>query len=198
VWLSEWLEGPGIQGYESLERVALFRSTGRCFAAIAAWHAHHDMAALAEKQAPRLAAAGARDAARALLAAAGDTLTEREAKHALAAYGVPVSRRSSHERRGSALRHAPLATRSRSIVERRRPHKTEAGVVRLAIADGVALRRAFDEVMAAARRAARGEIRGVLVQPMAPGVRSLSAPAWTRWSARDRGGPGGVGRSDEG
>jgi acyl-CoA synthetase (NDP forming) len=173
VWLSEWLQGPGVQNYEAMPRVALFRSTGRCFAAIAAWHAHHEAAALAGKQAPRLAAAGARDTARALLAAAGDTLTEREAKRALAAYGVPVVEeqlaRTVEEARAAARALGyPVAIKVESPAI---PHKTEAGVVRLAIADDAALRRAYDEVMAAARRAARAdEIRGVLVQPMASGV----------------------------
>ncbi len=173
VWLSEWLQGPGVDNYEAMPRVALFRSTGRCFAAIAAWHAHHDAAAVAEMQAPRLAAAGASDTARGLLAAAGDTLTEREAKRALAAYGVPVVEEKLVRTVDEALAAAralgyPVAIKVESPAI---PHKTEAGVVRLAIADGIALRHAYEEVMAAAERAARAEeIRGVLVQPMASGV----------------------------
>jgi acyl-CoA synthetase (NDP forming) len=172
VWLSEWLEGPGIQGYESLPRVALFRSTGRCMATIAAWHAHHD-ASSAGGEGPRLAAPGAREAARALLAAAGDTLTEREAKRALAAYGVPVVEEKLARTAQEALAAAralgyPVAIKAESPAI---PHKTEAGVVRLAIPDGAALGHAYGEVMAAAERAARPEdIRGVLVQPMASGV----------------------------
>jgi acyl-CoA synthetase (NDP forming) len=172
VWLSEWLEGPGIQGYESLEKIALFRSTGRCFAAIAAWHAHHD-AARSTGAAARLAPAGARETARALLAAAGDTLTEREAKRALAAYGVPVVEEKLACTADEALAAArllgyPVAIKAESLAI---PHKTEAGVVRLSIADDAALRKAYDEVMAAGLRAARAEeIRGVLVQPMASGV----------------------------
>jgi acyl-CoA synthetase (NDP forming) len=175
VWLSEWLEGPGIQGYESLPRVALFRSTGRCMAAIAAWHAHHDAAQVAG-DAPRLAGKGARDAAARLLAAAGDTLTEREAKQALAAYGVPVVEERLARTGQEALAAAralgyPVAIKVESPAI---PHKTEAGVVRLAIADGASLGHAYGEVMAAAARVATPEeIRGVLVQPMASGVEIL-------------------------
>jgi acyl-CoA synthetase (NDP forming) len=175
VWLSEWLEGPGIQGYESLPRVALFRSTGRCMAAIAAWHAHHDAAQVAG-DAPRLAGKGAREEAAKLLAAAGKTLTEREAKQALAAYGVPVVEERLARTGQEALAAAralgyPVAIKVESPAI---PHKTEAGVVRLAIADGASLGHAYGEVMAAAARVATPEeIRGVLVQPMASGVEIL-------------------------
>jgi acyl-CoA synthetase (NDP forming) len=46
-------------------------------------------------------------------------------------------------------------------------HKTELGVVRLGIADEAALRRAYAEIVAAAMG---HELRGVLVQPMIPGM----------------------------
>jgi acyl-CoA synthetase (NDP forming) len=46
-------------------------------------------------------------------------------------------------------------------------HKTELGVVKLGIANEAALRRAHDEILAAARG---HELRGVLVQPMVPGI----------------------------
>jgi acetyl-CoA synthetase len=49
------------------------------------------------------------------------------------------------------------------------PHKTEAGVIRLGLGGPEAVRQAFAEVMANARRAAPGApIHGVLVQPMVP------------------------------
>src|SRR5690606_38093204 len=47
------------------------------------------------------------------------------------------------------------------------PHKTEAGVMRLALADESAVRAAHAEIMANALRVTHaGAIRGVLVQPM--------------------------------
>jgi acyl-CoA synthetase (NDP forming) len=176
VWMSEWLQGPGIERYEALERVPLFRSAGRCFAAIAAWHAHHDRGAGAATPHRRFADAGARERARSVLAQADDTLTEREAKQALACYGVPVV----EERLAAGADEAAAAARSLGypvaikVESPEIPHKTEAGVVRLAIADERALRAAYAEVMAAARRvASEEEIRGVLVQPMAQGVEML-------------------------
>lgn len=173
VWLSEWLEGPGIGAYESAERVGLFRSMDRCLGAIAAWQAHHERADTVQSPRVRLAPPEARDTARELLAAAAETLTEREAKRVLAAYGVPVV----DERLARTADEAVAAARAFGYpvaIKVESPgilHKTEAGVVRLALAAEGPLRTAFDEVMALARKAVRDEdIRGVLVQPMASGV----------------------------
>ena len=41
VWVSEWLQGPGSGDYEADDKVGLFRSMDRCFAAIAAWQRWH-------------------------------------------------------------------------------------------------------------------------------------------------------------
>jgi hypothetical protein len=55
------------------------------------------------------------------------------------------------------------------------PHKTEAGAVALGVQGAEAIARAYEEVLAAGRRHVPGaEIRGVLVQAMAPpGVEML-------------------------
>ncbi len=171
VWISEWLQGPGAETYESDERIPLFRSMDRCFAAIAAWHAR------AEWRAPRpherVSVPGASRAARAVLCAAGATLSEREAKLALAAYGVPVVEerlaRSAEEALAAARAMGfPVALKVESPAI---PHKTEAGVVRLGVGDEPALRSAYAEIVAAARRvASEAAIRGVLVQPMVGGI----------------------------
>ena len=64
------------------------------------------------------------------------------------------------------------------------PHKTEAGGVRLRLADATAVESAFQEIVASAHRhAAHAELEGVLVQPMArPGIEvivgMLSDPTW--------------------
>jgi acyl-CoA synthetase (NDP forming) len=166
VWLSEWLQGPGAEDYEKDEKIPVFRSMERCFAAIAAWQAH------AEPQlapAPRLAPRGAAQAARALLAKAGPTLTESEAKRVLAAYGVPVVK----ERLAANGEEALAAGRALGypvVLKAESPtilHKTELGVVKLAIGDDAALRKAYGEIIAAAKG---HELRGVLVQPMLSGV----------------------------
>ena len=166
VWLSEWLQGPGSGDYEKEERIPLFRSMERCFGAIAAWHALADRLA---DTAPRISPPGAAQAAREMLAAGGESLTEREAKRVLAAYGVAVvAERLAHsaDEAAAAARALgyPVAMKAESPSI---PHKTELGVVRLGVADEADLRRAYAQIAAAALG---HELRGVLVQPMVPGV----------------------------
>jgi acyl-CoA synthetase (NDP forming) len=166
VWLSEWLQGPGSSDYERDERLALFRSMDRCFGAIAGW------LALAEQRASpaeRLSRAEAAGEARRILPGEGATLTEREAKKVLAAYGVAVV----EERLARTVEEALAAARAFGypvVLKADSPailHKTEQGVVRLGIGDDAGLARAFGEIV----QAARGhEMRGVLVQPMLAGV----------------------------
>jgi acyl-CoA synthetase (NDP forming) len=166
VWLSEWLQGPGAEEYEKDERIPVFRSMERCYAAIAAWHAH------AERDftpAPRLAPAGAAKEARGMLAAAGPALTEREAKRVLAAYGVPVV----GERLAKSIDEALAAARELGypvVMKAQAPsilHKTELDVVRLGIGNEAQLRPAYAQIVANARG---HELHGVLVQPMVPGA----------------------------
>jgi len=166
VWLSEWLQGPGSEEYEKNEKIPVFRSMERCFAAIAAWHARAERSFA---EAPRLSSAGAAAEARKLLAAAGGDLTEREAKRVLAAYGVPVV----GERLAKSVEEARAAAREFGypvVMKADSPtilHKTELGVVKVGIADAAALASAYAGILAAARG---HELRGVLVQPMVPGV----------------------------
>ena len=166
VWLSEWLQGPGSDGYEGDVKIPLFRSMERCFAAIAAWHARADREFAPTR---RLAGAGAAAEARKLLAASARDLAESEAKRVLAAYGVPVV----GEKLASSVDEARAAARGFGfpvVLKADSPtilHKTELGVVKLGIADDAALERAYGEIVAAAKG---HELRGVLVQPMLPGV----------------------------
>jgi acyl-CoA synthetase (NDP forming) len=170
-WMTEWLEGPASALYEADPNVAMFRSTDRCFRTLAAWHRR---AARLDAPSDRVRAApgGApADTARRLLAAAGPRITEREAKAVLAAYGVPVTSEQLAQSADEAV--AAAASLGYPVVLKVEApeiaHKTEAGVVRLGLGDEAALRRAYDEVMAAAERVEpRPEIRGVLVQPMIP------------------------------
>ncbi|MCB4820271.1 acetate--CoA ligase family protein [Roseicella aerolata] len=150
VWLTEWLEGPGAREAEANPNLGLFRSMDRCFAALAAWQAR----------------------AAALLDGAGSTtLTEREAKAVLAAYGVPVVGERLVRDAEAAVAAAEalglpvvLKVESPDI-----PHKTEAGVIRLNLGDAAAVREGFAAVMAnAAHAVPEARINGVLVQPMVP------------------------------
>ncbi|MEX0637782.1 MAG: acetate--CoA ligase family protein [Burkholderiales bacterium] len=166
VWLAEWLQGPGAEEYEQDEKIPVFRSMERCFAAIAAWHAHADRSS---EPVPRLSPPGAAQGARKLLAAAIGNLTESEAKRVLAAYGVPVVEerlaKTVEEARAAARAFGyPVVMKAESLTIL---HKSELGVVKLSIADDAALARAYAEIEAAAKG---HELRGVLVQPMIPGV----------------------------
>ena len=174
VWLTEWLQGPGADLFESDERLSLFRSMDRCFAAIAAWHARADLAsaALTRLKGVRRSEPGAKSTAESLLGDARGTLTERQAKRVLAAYGVPVApdrlARSVDEAVAAAAGFGyPVALKIESPAI---AHKTEAGGVRLTLADEAGLRSAYAEVIANAKKLT-SDIAGVLVQPMAqPGV----------------------------
>ena len=170
VWLSEWLQGPGAGEYERDGRIPVFRSMERCFAAIAAWQAKAEGQAA---QAPRLAPPGAAAEARRLLKAAKGNLTESEAKRVLACYGVPVVgetlAKSLDEARAAAKSFGyPVAMKAESPTIL---HKTELGVVKLGITDDGALKKAYEEIVAAAKG---HELRSVLVQPMIPGVEVIA------------------------
>jgi acyl-CoA synthetase (NDP forming) len=174
VWVSEWLQGPGADTYEADERIALFRSTERCFAALAAWQARNGPSEA--KPGGRIAPPDAPARARSLLNQGKAALTEADAKRVLACYGVPVV----EERAARSADEALAAARSLGfpvvlkVLSPGIAHKTEAGGVKLGLRDESSLRLAFEEIMAAVRKFASGaEIRGVLVQPMASGVEMI-------------------------
>jgi acyl-CoA synthetase (NDP forming) len=175
VWTTEWLEGFGSKEAEQNPRIGLFRSMDRCFAALAHWHARQARRAAGPRRYARLSRPEAAAEAAALIAAAQDrTLTEREAKAVLAAYGVPVVPERLTQSEEEAVAAAtgfgfPVAMKVESPDL---PHKTEAGVIRLRLKDAAEVREAYRAVMANAKRhAPEARINGVLVQPMAkPGV----------------------------
>ncbi len=165
-WLTEWLQGPGAELFESDARLSLFRSMERCFAAIAAWHARADRPA--PQATPRLSAAGAASKAAEILGATKRTLTERDSKRVLAAYGVPVVAeklaRSADEAVNAAAEFGyPVVLKIESAAI---AHKTEAGGVRLGITDASDVRTAYAEILANASKVTN-DLAGVLVQPMA-------------------------------
>jgi acyl-CoA synthetase (NDP forming) len=163
-WMSEWRDGPGAREAESDPHVALFKSTEQCFRTLAAWHGWADARPVSRD---RTGTGNA--AARALLDAAGERLTEREAKAVIAAYGVPVASDAVVADEDAAVSAADalgypvvLKVESPDIA-----HKTEAGVVRLGLGDVAAVRTAYREVMKAATAISPPvAIKGVLVQPM--------------------------------
>jgi acyl-CoA synthetase (NDP forming) len=168
-WISEWKDGPGAQQCEADPHVARFRSTEAAYRVFAAWHER----ARIVNGPPARPRGGERNGgfstAQKLLSQAGENLTEREAKEVLAAYGVPVVADSVVQTVAEAVEAAEragfpvvLKVESPDIA-----HKTEAGVVRLNIADAAGVRHAFQEIMTAADRVRpQPRIAGVLVQPM--------------------------------
>ena len=104
-------------------------------------------------------------------AAAGRTLTEREAKALLALYGVPVVGETLARTREEATRAAdgfgyPVVLKLESLDV---PHKTEAGVIRLDLSDADAVCAAFDAIIAtAAALVPKPRVNGVVVQKMVP------------------------------
>jgi acetate---CoA ligase (ADP-forming) len=104
----------------------------------------------------------------------GGALSEYDTKELLAATGIAMPpRRLVAEAKdldaAAAALGFPLALKIQSPDI---PHKTEAGGVRLGIADAASLRGAWDAVVAAARRhRPEARLQGVLLEPMArPGV----------------------------
>ena len=172
VMISQWLQGPGAIEAETNPHVAQFRSMDRCFAVLAAWHKYHQRQQAAPRNWRRTSdASSAQVAAIRLASACGTTLTEREAKAVLAAYGVPVVEERLVQAEDEAVAAAeavgyPLVLKVESPDL---PHKTEAGVVRLGLRDAAAVRQAYQAIMANARKVSPSpRITGVLVQPMIP------------------------------
>lgn len=118
-----------------------------------------------------------RAAAQAALAAAGGILCEWQARPVLAAYGIGTS--EAGELAGSADAAAAAASRYGGPVALKVQspdiaHKTEAGAVALNLASADAVRSAYENVLANARRwAPQARVLGVLVQPMAPPGREM-------------------------
>lgn len=167
-WMSEWSCGPGAFAAEADRHVALFSSTEQCFRALSAWLGRESVLALPSRPPGGSSSEAAAEAQR-LLALAGHRLSEREAKSVLSAYGVPVVAHVLVQQEDEAVAAADalgypvvLKVESPDI-----PHKTEAGVVRLALADAATVRTAYREIVdAASRLSTCPEVVGVLVQPM--------------------------------
>jgi acyl-CoA synthetase (NDP forming) len=109
-------------------------------------------------------------AARNLLQGRSGTLTERESKALLAAYGIPITREGLAEtaEAAAALAHKIGGKLAMKIESPDIPHKTEAKAIRLNVAPEQAAT-AFADIMAAARAYnPNARLNGVLVQEMVP------------------------------
>lgn len=152
-WVSEWLQGPGSEAYEADEKVGLFRSMDRCYAAIAAWQRWHEARVGEERISKGISG---------LLGSGKKVLGEREAKGVLAKYGIRSAPERQAKNADEALKAAkelgyPVVLKADGDIE----HKTEAGAVKLDLRDEAALRAAC-----AAMTSAKS---GFLVQSMVKG-----------------------------
>ena len=113
-----------------------------------------------------------RDAWAKARATARATLSETESKQLVSAWGVPVTREIAAQSAGGAVE-AARAIGFPVVLKVDSPdiaHKTEAGGVRLSLGDEAAVRSAYDEIVAAAKRyAPDADVRGVTVQEMVTG-----------------------------
>src|SRR6185503_19018672 len=153
VWVSEWLQGPGSEAYESDDKVGFFRSIDRGYAAIAAWQRWHEER---PQKKPRLSGKVFANFKNKKIVA------EREAKGILAQYGVRCVPEHAAKNAEEALKAAaalgyPVVLKADGDIA----HKTEAGAVKLDLRDADAVRKAC-----AAMTAAKD---GFLVQPMLTG-----------------------------
>jgi len=168
-WINEWLEGPGSALYEANPNTAVFRSTDRCFRALAAWQWRERIRQVPAPKPRRTSGKPAAAVAQRLLDAAGPRLSETQAKAVLAAYGIPVARDVLVQDADAAVA-AAAEIGYPVVIKLDSPdiaHKTEAGVVKLGLADEAAVRKAVAEITAAAERIVPAPaIRGISVQPM--------------------------------
>lgn len=172
VWAPEWLGGPGSVETERDPQLALFHSMDRCFAAIAAWHRRDALRRLDRSSERRISNPAAKTKLMSLLAATpSGSLTEREAKAAMALYGIPVVADTFVDTAAAAVA-AAEAVGFPVVLKGESPdilHKTEAGLVKLGLANAATVERAYAEIMASvAIITPKPDFRGVVVQPMIP------------------------------
>jgi acetyl-CoA synthetase len=170
LWSTESLVGHGALEVEREPHMATFRSLRRMFGAVAAWHAREKRRVDAADTS-RLSSQNDRAKAAALLRNRKNrALTEREAKAALACYGIPVvqerlvatAREAAEAAEGIGF---PIAMKVESpdIL-----HKTEAGIIRLGVKSEAEVEAAFTEIRKNAEAVPGARINGVLMQPMVP------------------------------
>ncbi|MPZ46348.1 MAG: CoA-binding protein [Betaproteobacteria bacterium] len=175
VWLNEWYQGPGSEVYDASRSLSMFRSMRRCFAALKSWMEYHERRdGLLARQTQRLASEQHTARAIALLGQrqAGEALSEGASKALLASYGIPVTREKLARTEDEAVEAAnelgyPVVLKAESAAI---PHKTEAGVVHLALADEPAVRKAYRSIEETVERLPdRPRLAGVSVQEMIGG-----------------------------
>ena len=168
VWVSALQEGVGCRETIASPNHALFHSMDRCFWAFAAWRRWLERGKLTARTAR--STAPSEDAARMLSAAAGSTLTEREAKPILSEYGIGVIA----EKTAATPSDARIAAEDMGypvVLKLDAPdlaHKTEIGGVTLNLGSGEAVETAAQGMLdTLATLPDAPAVNGFLVQQMA-------------------------------
>jgi acyl-CoA synthetase (NDP forming) len=153
--------------------IARYRTPVRCARGFDALWQHAQARAALARAADAAPMSLHRPAARAALRGRRRDLAEHEAKALLADYGITPTRETLAATREAAVAAAqaigyPVVMKIQSADI---PHKTEAGGVRIGLADAAAVAAAYDEIVANATRHVPGAaIDGVLVQEMVRGA----------------------------
>ncbi len=169
-WQSEWRDGPGASEREQARNIALFPTMSNCFAALAAANWRAARQAEGQREPRRLAPPAAKDmAARLIAAAPAAALTERDARAAFTAYGIPcVEERLAADRDGAIA--AAEALGFPVVLKALSPdllHKTEAGVIRLNLKNAAEVGAAHCAILKrVAAQSLTPRLDGVLVQRM--------------------------------
>jgi acyl-CoA synthetase (NDP forming) len=177
VWLSSWLEGPGSEVLDASLDLAIFRSTDRCFRAIALWQqwharlpADHETRDDVQAAIPAGVSTGIAKVLDATPNATG-TLDEWSSIRILEAAGIgfPALRlaRTAEEAVASANEiGSPVVAK---VVSPDIPHKARVGGVVTGLHDPEAVRAAFNGIMSAVRaERPDARIEGILIAEAVP------------------------------
>ena len=167
LWIGKCSDDPSLTP-ETLvaEGHAVYRDAMPCMKALAAAMRYAEFRRSLARSAPRRPAGIDVEAAKKMLRGMQGALSEAQSKKLLGFYGLPATRENLAKSAGeaAALAAGPVALKIQSPDI---PHKTEAKAIRLGVSGEAAVRRAYDEVMVAAKAYKPGaRIEGVLVQEM--------------------------------
>ncbi len=167
LWTGKCIDDPALTPAVLVaEGHAVYRDAAPCMNAVAAAIRYSEFRARLARPAPQRPAGIDADKARKLLKPG--TMTEADSKALLACYGLPVTKEFLARTADEAVKKQGLVALKISSPDI--PHKTEANAIRLNLSGAEAIRRGFDEVIAAAKAYKPGaRIEGLLVQEMVQG-----------------------------
>ncbi len=155
---------------------AVYRDAMPCLKAVRAAMRYGEFRRRLGRPAPQRPAGIDVEAARKMISGVSGALTENQSKALLACYGLAVTREFLARDEEQAVQHAKTLSEALScpvalkIQSPDIPHKTEAKAIRLGVSGDARVKRAYQEVLDAARAyKPEARIEGVLVQEMIEG-----------------------------